>query len=73
LKALNFTGFLGPRDSDGNWIDQDPLSCGGCYWGDAYYEALPMEYSFNAHHDVKKLINLSGGEAAFTARLEASK
>ncbi|KAI3332385.1 glycoside hydrolase family 92 protein [Xylariaceae sp. AK1471] len=71
LTALNFTGFLGPRDSDGNWVDQDPLSCGGCYWGDAYYEALPMEYSFNAHHDVAKLISLSGGADNFTARLEA--
>ncbi|KAI1425504.1 glycoside hydrolase family 92 protein [Xylaria sp. FL1777] len=71
LSALNFTGFLGPRDASGNWLSQDPLSCGGCYWGDAYYEALPMEYSFNAHHDVATLISYSGGEAAFVARLEA--
>lgn len=71
LEALNFTGFLGPRDQDGNWVDQDPLSCGGCYWGDAYYEGLPMEYSFNAHHDMAKLISLSGGKDAFIARLEA--
>ncbi|KAI1308028.1 glycoside hydrolase family 92 protein [Xylaria venustula] len=71
LTALNFTGFLGPRDTSGNWLSQDPLSCGGCYWGDAYYEALPMEYSFNAHHDVSTLIQYSGGNDAFIARLEA--
>ncbi|KAI1129498.1 glycoside hydrolase family 92 protein [Nemania abortiva] len=70
LTALNFTGFLGPRDTSGTFIAQDPLSCGGCYWGDAYYQGLPMEYSFNAHHDITTLIALSGGVAAFVARLE---
>ncbi|KAI0140091.1 glycoside hydrolase family 92 protein [Hypoxylon sp. NC0597] len=70
LSALGFTGFLGPIDEDGNFKDQDPLSCGGCYWGDAYYEALPFEYSFNAHHDINKLIELSGGKDKFLSRLE---
>ncbi|KAI1170202.1 glycoside hydrolase family 92 protein [Nemania sp. FL0916] len=72
LTALNFTGFLGPRDaSSGAFVAQDPLSCGGCYWGDDYYQGLPMEYSFNAHHDMATLIKLCGGVANFTARLEA--
>ncbi|KAI1383152.1 glycoside hydrolase family 92 protein [Hypoxylon trugodes] len=70
LEALGFSGFLGPIDEDGNFQDQDPLSCGGCYWGDDYYEALPYEYSFNAHHDMNKLIELSGGNDKFLARLE---
>ncbi|KAI0110097.1 glycoside hydrolase family 92 protein [Daldinia grandis] len=70
LEALGFKGFLGPIDEDGNFKDQDPLSCGGCYWGDDYYEALPIEYSFNAHHDINKQIELSGGKDKFTARLE---
>jgi predicted alpha-1,2-mannosidase len=65
----NFTGFLGPIDPKGTFIDQDPLSCGGCYWGDYYYEALPIEYSFNAHHDMEHLIELSGGTEKFTQRL----
>jgi len=67
--ALNFTGFVVPRSTAG-FIAQNPLSCGGCYWGDAYYEALPWEYSFNAHHDINTLIALSGGPAIFTSRLE---
>ncbi|KAI0870648.1 glycoside hydrolase family 92 protein [Hypoxylon argillaceum] len=71
LTALNFTGFLGPRSPTGAFQSQDPLSCGGCYWGDAYYQALPMEYSFNAHHDMTHLIALCGGAAAFVDRLEA--
>ncbi|KAI0204964.1 glycoside hydrolase family 92 protein [Astrocystis sublimbata] len=71
LSALNFTGFLGPRSESGDFLDQDPLSCGGCYWGDDYYEGLPMEYSFNAHHDMSHLISLCGGSESFIARLEA--
>lgn len=67
--ALNFTGFLVPRSTQG-FIEQNPLACGGCYWGDAYYEALPWEYSFAPHHDISTLIALSGGPAAFVARLE---
>jgi predicted alpha-1,2-mannosidase len=67
--ALNFTGFLVPRSTAG-FIAQNPLSCGGCYWGDAYYEALPWEYSFNAHHDINTLIALSGGPSTFASRLE---
>ncbi|KAI1849300.1 hypothetical protein JX266_004795 [Neoarthrinium moseri] len=66
----NFTGFLGPINPSGAFIDQDPVSCGGCYWGDYYYEALPIEYSFNAHHDMEHLIELSGGTDAFIQRLE---
>lgn len=34
------------------------------------YEALPWEYSFNAHHDIDTLITLSGGEETFLGRLE---
>lgn len=69
LSALNFTGFLGPRDEDG-FIDQDPLSCGGCYWQDDYYQALPWEYSFNAHHDLATIIEYMGGDDAFADRLD---
>lgn len=29
-----------------------------------------MEYSFNAHHDINKLVELSGGNNKFVARLE---
>ncbi|KAI1631998.1 family 92 glycoside hydrolase [Biscogniauxia mediterranea] len=70
LETHGFTGFLGPRDENGSWVDQDPLSCGGCYWGDDYYEALPIEYSFNAHHDMGTLIDYCGGAEQFVARLE---
>ncbi|RYP25141.1 hypothetical protein DL765_000022 [Monosporascus sp. GIB2] len=71
MEALGFTGFLGPIDEEGNFIDQDPLSCGGCYWGDHYYQGLPFEYSFNAHHDMETLVDHCGGPENFTSRLQA--
>ncbi|KAL7271945.1 hypothetical protein RUND412_005265 [Rhizina undulata] len=70
--AFDFTGFLSPILPDGSFPSppQDPVSCGGCYWGDNYYEALPFEYSFGAHHDMDTLISYIGGRDQFIARLE---
>lgn len=67
-----FSGFLSPIDEGGAFPDppQNPLSCGGCYWGDNYYQALPFEYSFGAHHDMVTLIEYMGGDEMFTKRLE---
>lgn len=69
MTALDLSGFLGPRDEDG-FIDQDPLSCGGCYWADLYYQGLPWEYSFNAHHDIGTIIEYCGGAEKFLERLD---
>lgn len=33
VESLGFSGFVVPRDLTG-FIEQDALSCGGCYWGD---------------------------------------
>jgi predicted alpha-1,2-mannosidase len=69
--SLGFSGFVVPRNADGSFVPQDPLSCGGCYWDDAYYEALPWEYSHGMTHDVATLITYSGGPKRFVQRLEA--
>lgn len=71
MTALGFSGFVGPRNAAG-FLEQDPLSCGGCYWRDDYYQALPWEYSFSAHHDVAHLVSLCGGAERFVERLEAT-
>ena len=69
--SLNFTGFVVPRYENGSFeYPYDPLQCGGCYWPDPFYEDTPWTYSFNAHHDIYHLINLSGGPGVFTHRLE---
>ncbi|KAL8730861.1 MAG: hypothetical protein Q9166_003788 [cf. Caloplaca sp. 2 TL-2023] len=63
--ALGFKGFIAPRAKDGKFVDQDPLDCGDCYWGDAYYEDLPWEYP---HHDMRTLIRYMGGDEKFINR-----
>lgn len=68
--SLNFTGFLAPRNADGSFVDEDPLSCGGCYWGDYFYEATPWEYSFSPYHDMSTLIDFVGGPETFVNRLD---
>ena len=63
------SGFVVPRLANGSFVTQDPLSCGGCYWGDAYYEDNPWVYSLNALHDVATLKKLSGGDDKFVDRV----
>lgn len=59
-----------PRNADGSFVSQDPEACGGCYWGDAFYQATPWEYAFNPHHDIYTLINYTGGPGNFVRRLD---
>lgn len=73
LSASNLTvsGFVVPRYANGTFVSQNPMSCGGCYWGDAYYQALPYELSFGMTHDVATLVKYSGGAQSFVQRLQA--
>jgi predicted alpha-1,2-mannosidase len=64
------SGFLVPRYGNGSFAPQDPMDCGGCYWGDAYYEDNPWVYSLNALHDIAHLKSLIEGEAMFVDRIE---
>lgn len=72
MSVYGFSGFLSPIEPSGSFpaTPHNPLSCGGCYWSDPYYQALPFEYSFSAHHDMRTLISLCGGDRAFVARLD---
>lgn len=70
-----FTGFPGPRNTDGTWnvTAYDPLSCGTCGWDADIYEAKVWETAFSvAPHDMAKVIDLMGGDEAFIRRLDAS-
>lgn len=67
--SFNVTGFLVPREIDGAFVKQDPMSCDGCYWPAPYYEGKPWEYTVNAHHDIANLIELDGGASNFINRL----
>jgi putative alpha-1,2-mannosidase len=59
-----------PRRADGTFVPQDPLSCGGCYWGDAYYEDNAWVYSLNAIHDVYAMKKYIGGDEKFIDRID---
>ena len=63
-------GFVVPRSANGSFIPQDPKDCGGCYWGDAYYEDNAWIYSMNAIHDVAELKRRIGGDERFVDRLD---
>jgi predicted alpha-1,2-mannosidase len=67
-----YAGFLVPKYANGSFeYPYDPIQCGGCYWADPYYEALPWEYLFSSrNHDMAHLITLLGGPDAFVSRLE---
>ncbi|KAL9106849.1 MAG: hypothetical protein Q9227_008182 [Pyrenula ochraceoflavens] len=67
--SLGFSGFLAPRNADGSFVAEDPISCGGCYWGDYFYEATPWEYSFSPYHDMSTLISRCGGPSKFVNKL----
>ena len=44
LKHKNFTGFLAPKLSNGNFnlTDYNPALCGDCEWNSITYEATPF-------------------------------
>lgn len=68
-----FSGYISIRYEDGTWPIPEhfnPLSCGGCYWGNDFYQGSPYEYSFGALHDMETLITYSGGAEKFTKKLE---
>ncbi|KAF2709541.1 glycoside hydrolase family 92 protein [Pleomassaria siparia CBS 279.74] len=66
----NHSGFVVPRLANGSFVPQDPLSCGGCYWRDAYYEDVPWVYSMNMPHDVAELKTRIGGDDKFVDRID---
>jgi predicted alpha-1,2-mannosidase len=67
--SSNHSGFVVPRLANGSFVPQDPANCGGCYWGDAYYEDSSWIYSMNAIHDVAELKKRVGGDVRFVDRL----
>lgn len=64
------TGFFQARNKDGNWLTPfDPLNYGG-NGGSPYTEANAWQYSWYVPQNVPDLINLMGGNKAFSAKLD---
>jgi predicted alpha-1,2-mannosidase len=68
LSDEGFKGFLRPRNTDGSWAVPD-LQVRGT-WPDFFYEGDLWTYSFYAPQDVRRLIQLAGGNKTFVQRLD---
>lgn len=68
MTALGFKGFLRPRNPDGSWAAPYLVVRGT--WPDFMYEGDIWTYSLYAPQDMKRLIQMAGGEKQFNARLD---
>ncbi len=64
----DYTGFIGPRAADGEFIDISVTRNWGS-WKEYFYEASSYNYSFYVPQNPERLIELCGGEEAFCDRL----
>jgi predicted alpha-1,2-mannosidase len=61
------TRFMRGRDTDGSWSPNfDPIE-----WGGPFTEGNAWHYQWSVFQDVNGLINLMGGKANFTAKLDS--
>lgn len=63
------TGFISPKNNQGEWIKDFSLFERGT-WHNFFYESISWEYSLYVPQDVKELIRLSGGNKDFVHRLD---
>ena len=73
-RALNYRklydpslGWMRGRKKDGSF--QSPFSV--FKWGDAFTEGNSLHYSWSVFHDIQGLIDLMGGDKAFTQKLDS--
>ncbi|WEK34096.1 MAG: GH92 family glycosyl hydrolase [Candidatus Pseudobacter hemicellulosilyticus] len=60
-------GFMRGRRNDGSWTpDFDPY-----VWGGPYTEGNAWHYTWSVFHDVQGMINLMGGDKAFTTKIDS--
>jgi predicted alpha-1,2-mannosidase len=61
------TGFMQARGADGKWTpDFDPME-----WGGPFVEGNAWHWNWSVFHDVRGLVNLSGGEQPFIAKMDS--
>lgn len=60
------TKLMSGRNKDGSFpADFNPFK-----WGDAFTEGNSLHYSWSVFHDIQGLVDLMGGEKAFTSKLD---
>ncbi|WP_057940013.1 GH92 family glycosyl hydrolase [Algoriphagus resistens] len=72
-RAMNYkklfdveSGWMRGKNEDGSF--QSPFN--PLKWGDAFTEGNSMHYTWSVFHDVQGLVDLMGGEKAFTDKLD---
>ncbi len=72
-KSMNYkhlfdteTGLMRGKNKDGTF--QSPFN--PLKWGDAFTEGNSLHYTWSVFHDVQGLINVMGGNQAFTSKLD---
>jgi predicted alpha-1,2-mannosidase len=68
MKVQGFQGFLRPRKADGTWAD--PYLTVRGTWPDFMYEGDIWTYSLYAPQDMRRLIQLAGGNDLFNRRMD---
>jgi predicted alpha-1,2-mannosidase len=68
MKALGFQGFLRPRNPDSSWA-APYLTVRGT-WPDFMYEGDIWTYSLYAPQDMRRLIEMAGGNDLFNRRMD---
>lgn len=59
-------GFMRGRNLDGSWADFDAFE-----WGGPYCEGNAWHYNWSVFHDVQGLIDLTGGDERFVAKIDS--
>ena len=59
-------GFMRGRKLDGSWADFDAFE-----WGGPYCEGNAWHYNWSVFHDVLGLIDLTGGDERFVAKIDS--
>lgn len=68
MKVEGFSGFLRPKNSDGSWAAPYLVVRGT--WPDFFYEGDIWTYSIYAPQDMRRLIEMAGGNEMFVRRLD---
>jgi predicted alpha-1,2-mannosidase len=69
-EAGDVKGFIWIRHDDGRWKENFDPRLVGTWYQDNFYEATTWTYSLYVPQDVRELIRIAGGEAAFKKRLD---
>jgi predicted alpha-1,2-mannosidase len=68
MTVENFKGFMRPRKADGTWAPPYLVVRGT--WPDFFYEGDIWTYSIYAPQDMRRIIEMAGGDAMFVRRLD---